>query len=144
MFQTGLSIHDNIFLIRDLWDVCALQKQNAGLFLLDQEKAFDSISHEYVFYSLKQFGFGETFISHVSLLYSDVFSITKVNNSLCAPLMVGRRVRQGCPLSCILYSLCIEPLQIRLRASLPGFRVMPIERPFVISTHADVCVCCGA
>ena len=124
-----------------MWDVYALQKQNAGLFLLDQEKAFDSISHEYVFYTLKQFGFGATFISHVSLLYNHVFSIIKVNNSLCAPLTVGRGVRQGCPFWGILYSLCIEPLLIRLGASLPGFPVMPTKRPIVISAYADdVCV----
>ena len=80
-------------------------------------------------------------VSHVSLLYNHVFRIMKVNNSLCAPLMVGRGVRHGCPLSSILYSLCIEPLLIRLHASLPGFPVMPTERRIVIWAYADdVCV----
>ena len=55
--------------------------------------------------------------------------------------MVGRGVCQGCPLSGILDCLCIEPLLIRLRASLTSFPVMPTKRPIVISADADdVCV----
>ena len=58
-------MHDNICLVRDLWDVCEIQQQYPGLFFIDQEKAFDSVNHEYLFYILKKFGFGPSFISCV-------------------------------------------------------------------------------
>ena len=65
----------------------------------------------------------------------------KVNDGLCLPLRIGRGIQQGCPLSGILYSLCIEPLLIRLRSSLMGFPVTPSEEPIIVSAYADdVCV----
>ena len=134
-------MHDNICLVRDLWDVCEIQQQYPGLFFIDQEKAFDSVNHEYLFYILKQFGFVSSFISCVTLLYNHIFSLIKVNDGLCLPLRIGRGIRQGCPLSGILYSLCMESLLIRLRSSLMGFPVTPSEEPVIVSAYADdVCV----
>lgn len=39
----------------------------------------------------------------VKMLYTDVESVLKVNGGLCTPFKVGRGVRQGCPLSGMLY-----------------------------------------
>ena len=36
---------------------------------IDQEKAFDSVSHEYLFRVLKAFGLGDRFISFIKLCY---------------------------------------------------------------------------
>lgn len=83
---------------------------SVGLLSLDQEKAFDRVDHNYLFNILKAFGFGESFINWVKLLYKDAACIVKVGGGLSCPILVTRGIRQSCPLSGQLYSLAIEPL----------------------------------
>ena len=47
----------------------------------------------------------------------------KVNGDLSAPFKVKRGVRQGCPMSGMLYAIAIEPLLHKLRPDLRGFSV---------------------
>ncbi len=104
------SIFDNISLIRDIYDVSKLLNSDIGMISLDQEKAFDRVEHTYLWETLKAFGFSQSFINKIKVLYRDVESILKINGGLCTPFSVFRGVRQGCPLSGMLYSLAIEPL----------------------------------
>ena len=114
-----------------------MRKKNVGLVFLDQEKAFDTVDHFYLFSVLRGFGFGATFISYIQLLYNNIFSLLKVNNILCQPFPVSRGIRQGCPLSGLLYSLAIEPLLIRLREHLHGFLPQPMVNPVKVIAYAD-------
>ena len=52
------------------------------LLLLDQEKAFDSVNHSFLFDVLRRTGFGEKFIAYVKLFYKNASCLLKVNNSL--------------------------------------------------------------
>lgn len=49
------------------------------------------------------------------VLYNDIESILKFNVYLCVPFNVFRGMRQGCPLSGMLYILAIEPLLNKLK-----------------------------
>lgn len=44
------------------------------ILFLDFYKAFHFVEHHFIFEALKQFGFGETFIRTVSVLYKDINS----------------------------------------------------------------------
>ncbi len=46
---------DNLFLVRDVLDICKGFNMNVGLISLDQEKAFDRVDHDYLFNVLKVF-----------------------------------------------------------------------------------------
>ena len=111
---------DNIFLMRDLLDVCKLYNIDVGVISLDQEKAFDRVDHDFLFSTLRAFGFGEGFVSLLGLLYKEAFCLVKVCGGLSCPVQVQRGIRQGCPISGQLYSLAIEPLLSSLRSRLSG------------------------
>ncbi|KAL3991377.1 GINS complex subunit 3 [Sarotherodon galilaeus] len=60
-------------------------------------------------------GFPEQFISWVKLLYKGIGSRFVVNGILTKAVDLHCGVRQGCPLSALLYVICIEPLAQILR-----------------------------
>lgn len=133
----GRSIFGNISLIRDVIQVSELFNINCGLLSLDQEKAFDRVEHEFLWNILEAFGFNENFLNMIKILYSDIESIIKINGGLCAPFKVRRGIRQGCPLSGMLYSLVTEPLLQKIRNNLDGFKIPLCEFDFCLSACAD-------
>lgn len=61
------TIMDNIFLTRDVIDICKYSNVCLEIVSLDQEKAFDRVDHTYLFSVLNAFGIGEGFWSWVGL-----------------------------------------------------------------------------
>ena len=85
-------------------------------------------------------GFGPSFVNWVDLFHCGVQSCVDVNGHLSSFFPLSRGVRQGCPLSPLLYVLVAEVLACNIRAnpciivlSLPG-SVSPLP---VISQYAD-------
>lgn len=99
----------NIFLMRDLLDLCRLYEIDVGIVSLDQEKAFDRVDHDSLFSTLRAFGFGEGFMSLLGLMYKEATRLVKVGVTLSCPVQVQRGIRQGCPISGQLYNIAIEP-----------------------------------
>ncbi|MBN3292510.1 YTX2 protein, partial [Polypterus senegalus] len=134
----GRSIFNNIFLIRDILAAAELFGFQTGLIFLDQEKAFDRVSHSFLWNAMKAFGFGGSFIKYIRLLYSDISGIIKVNGGLCAPFSVRRGVRQGCSLSGMLYALALEPFLVHLRKVLTGLSIPNCNMdPVKVTAYAD-------
>ena len=75
----GRSIQDNVHLFRNLIEYVDDKYMSAAIISLDQTKAFDRVSHEYLFKVLHSFGFGNNCISLVKLLYTNMFSSVLVN-----------------------------------------------------------------
>ena len=131
------SIFDNIALVRDLLTVSRNSGCNLGLISLDQQKAFDRVEHQYLWSTLASFGFSSGFIAMVKTMYCNIESVLKVNGGLSAPFKVKRGVRQGCPMSGMLYAIAIEPLLHKLRTDLRGFSVPCCLDRFFLSAYAD-------
>ncbi|MCG8049147.1 MAG: reverse transcriptase domain-containing protein [Candidatus Thiodiazotropha endolucinida] len=133
------SIFDNVHLLRNIIDYVD-QKDLPCIFLnLDQEKAFDRVSHEFLFAALERFGFSENFIRWVKILYHNISSSVIVNNYISGPFNIARGVRQGCSLSPLLYFLVIEPFanKIRSDSSIKGLQLPGSSEFSKISLYAD-------
>ena len=87
-------------------------KEVPGAYVLavDFEKAFDSISHKYLELVLNRFKFPEKFITLILKFLSLGQSCIKLNGDYSKSFPIERGVRQGDPLSGLLFVLALEPL----------------------------------
>ena len=111
----GRHISTNLHILQDLIDFINKNGLYCALIFLDQEKAFDRMSHNFMIKTLRHYGFGENFINWIKIIYKDCSSRVKVNGFTTPPFSIDRGVRQGCPLSCLLYVLCLESLCLEIK-----------------------------
>ncbi|KAJ4931274.1 hypothetical protein JOQ06_025571 [Pogonophryne albipinna] len=112
----GRSTRWNLQLLRDA--IAWAEDRNLPLMLvaLDQTKAFDRVQWRFMFSILERLGFGKVFIRWLRTLYMHVGSRVVVNGYLGDVFRLQSGVRQGCPLSPLLYVLYMEPLAAAIRA----------------------------
>ena len=110
----GRTIQDSLHLVRTI-----LEKvdDKAALINLDQSKAFDRVDHGFLEAVLSAAGFGVNFRSWIRLLYASPGVMVEVNGVRSKAFILSRSIRQGCPLSPMLYILALEPFLCKLRAN---------------------------
>lgn len=108
-------IGENVRKIIDIFDFTS-NLFNPGIALfLDFEKAFDTVSWSFLIQTLKTFNFGQNFVKWVEILYNKPLSMVTNNGHSSEPFELGRGVRQGCPLSALLFILVAELMAINIR-----------------------------
>lgn len=135
----GRDISDTVASLRDIIDLIEEEQYEGYILKIDQEKAFDRVSHLYLFKTLEKFGFGSTFCRWIKILYSDIFSAVKCNGHISKYFPIQNSVRQGCPISALLFVLTAEPLALAIKAQKS---IKPISIPetninSLIYQHAD-------
>jgi hypothetical protein len=77
---------------------------------IDFAKAFDSVDHETLWAVLETYGIHGQALDALCASYEEVRMRVKVNGKLGHEFTVGQGVKQGCPLSVVLFGLFIEVL----------------------------------
>lgn len=121
-FIIGRSSSDNIRRFIDIWWSVMEEQIPIAAISLDAEKAFDMVEWHYLFKILEVYGFGNTFIRWIKLLYKQPLATVQTNGLMSEYFSLGRGTRQGCPLSPLLFCLALEPLaaSIRKNSDFPG------------------------
>jgi hypothetical protein len=133
------SIFHHIRLANAIIDFAEVTEVNGAIVVLDQEKAYDKVRHDYLWDMLNAFNLPETFISTVKTLYHNATTQVVVNGFLSNPYKITRGIRQGDPLSCALFNLAIEPLacMIRKDANFKGISLPGEDEPLKAKFFAD-------
>jgi hypothetical protein len=95
---------------------------------IDMENAFDRVKHSFLFEVLKKFGFNHSFISWIGACITTPWIAPLINGRPAPFFQATRGLRQGCPLSPMLYVLMEESLNRRLEyerrtCNIPGLKI---------------------
>ena len=117
-YAKGRFIGESIRPIADTMDFTKLKNIPGIAVFLDFEKAFDSIEWDFIRKCLESLDFGPNLRQWISVFYKDISSCV-INNGVASKqyFYLERGVRQGCPLSGILFVIAMELLAQRIKRS---------------------------
>ena len=136
-YVKGRYIGESIRLISDILDSSVKYNIPGYILTVDLEKAFDSIDHVFLIAVLKKFGFGENFISWISILLNKNESCVSNGGHTTQYFRLNRGARQGDPIAAYLFILVLEIFFIMIRSNDSINPLCILDFVFLLSAYAD-------
>lgn len=119
-FRKGYSTMDNIFTVTQLLDRAERFGTEIWVACLDVVKAFDSVSHDAIWAALADAGVEPQYINLIRSSYTNASAVVSLGNARSRKFPIRGGIKQGDPLSPVLFSVTLEFL-LRSRKPSPGF-----------------------
>lgn len=114
-YLRGRFIGSNIRLIEDVIDFTDKNNMQGAALFCDFEKAFDTLEIPFLIKVLKKFKFGSDLQKWITTFYNKINACVKCNNWISSNIAITRGIRQGCPVSALLFILAVEVMAINIR-----------------------------
>ncbi len=133
----GRYIGSNIRIIDGILEYDEGKNSTGALIFLDFEKAFDSVNWYFMFKVNDKFNFVENLKKWIQILYTDPNILVKNNGWVSNRFTAERGIRQGCPISALLFILVVEIMGVRLRSDNDIHDCTINDEEFKLSQYAD-------
>ena len=129
-------------MLRELYDIIENEKaanSNTILLSIDYTKAFDTLSTGAILKALKLYGFGEYFLNCIKTILSNRTCCVRNGGYISDEFEMERGVRQGCPISPVLFILTSELFAASVRSdpTIKGIKLYNSNRYVKILQYAD-------
>ena len=109
-FRRGVGTRDAIAVLRTLGERSIQHGRTVNICFVDYEKAFDRVDWKKLMNALKRLGVDWKDRNLITNLYLNQSAYVRVSDEISEKAAIGRGVRQGCPLSPLLFNIYIEEL----------------------------------
>lgn len=139
----GRTILTNIHKARSVLECCDAMQSGVAMLQIDLEKAFDRVPHDVLLAVLDHVNIGSVIREGVRMAYSGCTTRLVINHSVGKRIQVQRSVRQGCPLSPLLFCLYLESLCLSIirHDIVSGFKLFSSEVR-VLAYADDIAIFC--
>ncbi|GMI80386.1 hypothetical protein HRI_001707900 [Hibiscus trionum] len=114
-FLSGRQIADCSFVANELIDYVQKKKESAIIFKADFKKAYDTVDWNFLDYVQMKMGFGSKWRNWIKMCIATAKVAVLVNGQPTNSFPISRGLRQGCPLSPMLFNLIGEALSVLIR-----------------------------
>ena len=138
-FMPGRLMDNLVRSAQDILKFANQEKINAAIISIDLQKAFDSVEHDYILRTLLNKGMDPSLVRTIEIVLKSGWSTVLINGTPSEPFRIDRGVRQGCPLSVLLFIIAFEPFMeaIENNENIRGFEAGDIRRK--AGAYADDC-----
>ena len=117
-FMQGRNILDGVVILHETVHELHQNKLNGVIFKIDFEKAYDKVNWEFLQQTLRMKGFSKKWCTLIRNFVSGGSVAIKVNNDTGRYFQTKKGLRQGDPLSPILFNIVADMLAIMMADSL--------------------------
>jgi len=135
-FVPGRLMSEHTRLASEVAHLCDATGTPGFIVGLDQAKAYDRVDQPWLLQVLVASGLPPDLILLISDLTNNCRSRVRINSGYSPYFTLKRGVRQGDPLSCLLFNFSIEPLAVKLRQVVKGLAV-PGLAPMRVMLYDD-------
>jgi hypothetical protein len=126
-FRKNRQGNDSLMILRTIMEkskqVGKKGDRNLSLLFVDLQKAYDMVPHELLWAKLDSLGLGDKFVNILKALYKDDCFKIRINGLYTGAVHPQRGLKQGCPLSPILFGLFMADLGRTLENSNLGVKI---------------------
>jgi hypothetical protein len=120
-FQPQKGCRDCIYILRRIIEKVIEYNREVHLVFIDLEKAYDLVDRDKVWVAIKELGADDSLIAAIKSFYKDNKVAVRINDKLSEFFRVKRGLRQGCPLSPLLFIATFNKICEKLSAAKGGF-----------------------
>lgn len=120
-FRRGRRVEDNLFVLSQCIDIARKESRGLVTCFLDVTKAYDNVPHGRMLQHMSELAMQSKWIDLLRRLYTSNKVVACFGEVHTEPVAIHRGLKQGCPLSPLLYMLYVAGLEKALIASGLGF-----------------------
>ena len=141
-FLTDEGCLEENFLLQSAIDDCRRSNKQLCVGWLDLTNAFGSVPHRHIFNTLERMGLPTGIINVIKDLYEEAGTRVRTINGHTDRIHLCNGVKQGCPLSPIIFNLAMEPLlrTIRAKRDKTCYKLVGGMKPQMMVYADDICV----
>ena len=109
-FMNSFRTSDHNFLLQTLIEKSKAKKKNLYVAFIDFKKAYDTVDRRLLFNRLRQVGVSGLFYRNIAEMYRNTKYSIKTSRGCLEPILSNLGLRQGCPLSPMLFNLFIDDI----------------------------------
>ena len=115
-FIPGMQVFFNVHkLVNVIHHINKVKNKNHTIISIDAEKAFDIIQHPFLKKSLQKIGMEGIYLNIIKVIYDKPTGNIILNGEKLKAFPLRSKIRQGCPLSPLLFNLVLGVLTMAIR-----------------------------